>query len=204
MHKNKRLKTFTKFIEPSLLELLSVAAVFAVLIISNQVHRFYSADLTTIDAATFKGTFLGGFSHLLSSLYNSKDLSIMAVYIFWLSIASVVYVIAFRLTKDANEIAEDFKMRHYVWPVGADRNTPAKEYFEKFGMKAIILVTLFIYLIKLSPALINWWKFHYIFTNGSLHTVSVDFTLLLFMTLYIHGLVILIRLFTLRLRIFSF
>ena len=108
MHKNKGLKTFSKFIEPSFLELLCVLSAFGVLVIANQVHHLYSADLTTVDAATFKGTFLGGFSHWLSRLYNSKDLSIVAVYIFWLSIASIVYVLAFRLTKDANEIAQDF------------------------------------------------------------------------------------------------
>src|SRR5665213_3232836 len=158
MHKKEGLKTFTKFIEPSLLELLSVLSVFAVLIISNQIHRLYSADFTSIDAATFNGTFLGGFTHWLSSLYNSKEFSITAVYVFWLLIASLVYVMAFRLTKNANEIAEDIKIRHYIWPIGADRNNPIKKYFEKFGMKFIILVTLFLYVIKLSPPLVNWWK----------------------------------------------
>lgn len=203
MHKNERLKTFREFIEPSSLELLSVFAVFAVIIIVNQFHRLYSADLTTIDTATFKGTFLSGFTRWLGSLYHSRNLSIVAVYIFWLLIASIVYAMAFKVTKNANEIAEDIKIRHYVWPVGADRNNPMKQYLEKFGTKLIIIVTLFLYLIKLTPPLINWWKLHYVFTGDLPHNLLIGLGLFVFMALYIHGLVVLIRLFILRIRIFN-
>lgn len=204
MYKKDGLKIFTKFIEPSLLELLSVFAAFVVLIIANQIHRLYSANLISIDAATFKGTFLSGFTHWLSSLYSSREFSTVAVYVFWLLIAALVYLMAFRLTKNANEITEDFKIRHYVWPIGTDRNNPIKKYLEQFGIKFVTLITVFLYLIKLSPPLVNWWNHHYISTGYSIHALLVDLILLVFLMLYVHGLVILIRIFLLRLRIVNF
>lgn len=201
MHNKKGLKTFVKLISPSLLELISILTVFIILLIANQIHQQYSADLTNLSAATFKGTFLNGFAHWFSTLYTSKGFSVVAIYIFWLFIALLVYVLAFRLNKNAEEIVDDISIRHYMWPRGANRNKPIEEYIEKFSMKLITLIVLCLYVIKLSPLLVNWWKLHYIFVSISLHTLTIYAILLLFLTLYIHGLIILIRILILRQRI---
>jgi hypothetical protein len=203
MYKNEGLKTFGKLIAPSLLELLSVFFIFVIFFIADQIHQLYSKNLTTLGVSTFKGTFLSGLAHWLSSLYNSKGFSTIGVYIFWLLIALIVYVMAISFTNNAEEMVEDVKIRHYLWPRGTSRNSPIKEYFEKFGMKLIILVALCLYLIRLSPPLFNWWKVHYAPATVSLHSLKVYVILLIFVTLYIHGLVVLIRALILRLRIIN-
>jgi hypothetical protein len=73
------------------------------------------------------------------------------------------------------------------------RNKPIEVYTEKFGMKLTVLVALCLYAIKLSSPLVKWWKLHYIITNNPLHALTIYATLLVFMALYIHGIVILIR-----------
>jgi len=203
MHKKEGLRTFGKMMAPSLGELLSVVAVFVVLFIANQIHHLHLKDLTTLGTATFKGTFLSGSARWLSSLYNSKEFSTLAVYIFWLFIALLVYVMAVRFTKNAEEVVEDMRIRHYIWPKGTSRNGQIDEYIEKFGMRFIVLVILCLYLLKLTPALVNWWKVHYLVTGLSLHSVGVYLTLLVLVTLYTHGLVVLIRALLLRLRIIN-
>jgi hypothetical protein len=110
---------------------------------------------------------------------------------------------ALRFTQNAEEIVEDMRIRHYIWPRGTNRNNPIKEYVEKFGMRFIVLVTLGLYLLELTPALVSWWKLHYTVAGLSLHSLSIHLILLVLVTLYIHGLVVLIRALLLRLRIIN-
>lgn len=203
MNKKVGLKTFAKLITPSLLESLSVLVLFIVFFITDEIHQLYSKDLTSLSVATFKGTFLSGLAHWFSSLYYSKEFSTVAIYIFWFLIAFLVYVMASRFSGSAEEIVEDIHIRHYLWPRDTNRNNPIKEYIEKFGMRFIVLVTLCLYLLKLTPALVNWWRLHYIVASISLHSLGIYLALLILMTLYVHGLVILIRALLLRLRIVS-
>lgn len=203
MHKKEGLKTFGKLITPSLMEVIGVVSIFVILFIANQIHQLHLEDLTTLGAATFSGTFLSGLAHWLSSLYNSKEFSILAVYIFWLLIALLVYVTALSFTKNAAEILKDMHIRHNLWPKGTNRNNQIDEYIEKFGIRFIVLITLCLYLLKLTPPLVNWWKLHYVVAGVSAHSLSIYLIFLVLAMLYIHGLVVLIRSLILRLRIIN-
>jgi len=204
MHRKEGLKTFAKLITPSLFEFLGVLIIFLIFFISHQVHQQYPNDLANMGVGTFKGTILGGLARWIDVIYRSNEFSILGLYIFWLFIALLVYIMAVRFTRNVEEVADDIRIRHYLWPRGTNRDSPLKEYIEKFGIKLVVLFTLFLYLMKLSPLLINWWKRHYIFVGDSLHSLTIYITLLVFMMLYVHGLVILIRALILRLRIFNF
>jgi hypothetical protein len=203
MHIRNGLKTFTKLIEPSWIELLTIFTLFVILFIANQFQQTSSNNFTNLGAVTFKGTFISGISHWIGTLYTSKEFSTIAVYIFWLLVATLVYFVAFRLTKNAEEAVEDVSIRHYLWPRGANRNKPIEEYFEKIAIKIIVLVIICLYVIKLSPMLVNWWKHHYIYSISTLHGFAIYLILLLFVGLYMHGLVVLVRALTLRLRIIN-
>jgi len=203
MHKKDGLKIFAKMASPSLLELLIVVSIFLVLFIIDQIHQLHLKDLVNFGVASFKGTFLSGLARGLSSLYHSKNFSTLGVYVFWLFIALLVYIMALRFTQNAEEIVEDMRIRRYMWPKGTNRNGQIEEYIEKFGIRFIVLVTLALYLLKLTPDLVSWWRLHYIIANFSFHSLSIHLALLVLIILYVHGLVVLLRTLLLRLRIIN-
>lgn len=197
------LKTLASLASPSWLELTVCSVVFVILALINQLSEGSVNQLTSLGAVNFKGTFLAGISRWISSLFASSDFSTAFDYIFWFLVGVVIYIIASRLVNNAEEFIQDISLRHYIWPKGSNKNRPFEEFVEKAFIRVFTFIIFCFFIIRFLPVLDHWWAVNHVYTNLSAHTFEIYLLLLIFVSLFIHGVVIALRLLLLRRRILA-
>ncbi|HUD10370.1 MAG TPA: hypothetical protein VMR28_01715, partial [Candidatus Saccharimonadales bacterium] len=88
------------------------------------------------------------FINEFNNIINTQLANEVAVYIFWSAVATGVYIVASRLTKNVNEFAEDLKLRDYMWPKGDDKNEPLKASIERLVMRIAMVALFVVYIFK--------------------------------------------------------
>jgi hypothetical protein len=171
---------------------------FVLSIIINQIS---TNKFLGISSGYFEGTFIYKIWHEISKILSSSLINNISIYVFWLIIACFIYLIASRLTKNVDELAQDISIRGYILPKGRDKNQPIRELLEKLLFHFALAIILIFYLYKAGPFLVNLFKSNRLSADISLHNIVTFFILLLVNLIVLHIAVILIRLLLNRRRI---
>jgi len=200
--KKNTLLAILRILSPSALGLFFYIIIFIITLAVNQPSELKTA-ITSFNTNDFQGTFIYRYIVDFSKLINTHLISQLAIYIFWVFVAFIIYLIASRLTKNVDELAKDFSLRQYVWPKDKDRNVPIREFAEKFVFHAVTLIILIFYLFKATPWLASLWKRSDLTLKFSVHNIWALIVLLFFEVLYLHVTIILVRLFLTKHRLIT-
>lgn len=200
VQKNSKSQRIIDIFMPSMLGVVTYISIFVITLVVGQPSQIKTA-LQGFNIREFNDTFAGGFSRMLSKLFNSQIFNEIAIYVFWVIVAFTIYIIASRLIKNVDELADDYSLRHYIWPKNKNKNQPLKEFGEKLLFHFITLIILIFYLFKAIPFLSSLWKRTNFTLTLSFRSVITIICLFIIETLFLHIIVILIRLFLTRRRI---
>jgi hypothetical protein len=187
-------------LEPSLFGIVAYVFIFIVTVAISQPSQLKEV-IKNLNSHNFDGTSLHRFFSSFNNIINSQITNDISIYIFWIIIAIVIYVIAGRIIKNVNEIADDVSIRKYIWPSKDSKNVPIRQTVEKIAFHIAMFIIIIFYFFKATPALFNLWKFYSMKVGNSSPDLGLIFVIFVFQTLYLHIAVILIRLFLTRTRI---
>lgn len=134
----------------------------------------------------------------INSMIGESRTEVVVVGAFWAIVGLVVYALLHGLARYIAELDDDFAVRRFVWPKGADRSRPLKLLVERTAIRIVALVGLGVVVFGPLAAVVKGPVF-----AGQLG----DYTILLYPVWFIasmlmwHAVVVLVRLFVLRVRI---
>lgn len=198
--KRSQFSMLLSFFAPSAIGIWVYLVLFVISVVVSQPSQYKQA-LEGVNSQSLKGVFFYSIVKDITSAVNSQLASQIAVYVFWVFVAICIYLLASRLTKNVNELADDISLRSYIWPTGNNKNQPVKEFIEKLIFRVFLAVIILIYLFKAFPKLVSLWKFHIVSLSLSGHSIKIYFYLFIVEMLFLHILVILFRLLFLRKRL---
>jgi hypothetical protein len=188
---------------PSIIGVAIYSLIFIAALIINQT-KLYDSAFFSFSLNDFSGSIIYRSLSDISSFLKTSFINNIAVYAFWLIVAFIVYTIAARLTKNVSELASNLSLRQYIWPKGKDKNAPTREFLEKIGFHALMLIVIIFYLFKIAPISLDIWTKNTLKFGLNLHSIEVFVSFLIIDFLILHVLVILVRLFLTRTRIINY
>lgn len=197
-----RLMSFLDILIPSLPGFCIYFFIFIITVAFSQPSQFKVA-LQSFHVSELQGTFMYRFINEFNNIINTQLANEVAVYIFWSAVATGVYIVASRLTKNVNEFAEDLKLRDYMWPKGDDKNEPLKASIERLVMRIAMVALFVVYIFKIVPLLANIWKGSDLTLKLNSHSIKELILLFVIEILFLHLAVVIIRLFLLKRRIIN-
>jgi hypothetical protein len=192
------LDTFKIILPPSVAGIFVYLAVFLLTVIDEKLEP-YKRIIPVLKFSYFKGDFfyqpLIDIGHGIRDFTSLPAVGTITVYIFWAVIGVIVYLLANRVVSDEQEMAGAYSLKNYIWPSTADASQPFKDLVEKLIIRFAVAIFIIVYIIKLIPIIDGWWQREHqdlVLTSRSL---EINLLLLLFEALFMHGLVVLLRLF---------
>lgn len=199
---NKKIGPILDIISPSAVGVAVYVMVFIAVAVDNQIAPYKNAILD-LKVSDFQGTFLYGSVVDLSRFTRLQIASDITLYIFWIIVGIIIFLIASRVASDNREVAKDISMRHYIWPPGSDVNQPLKKFAERLAFHTALAMVIIIYIFKGLPLLHGWWQHEQTDLMFTIESLRTNALLLIYETLFLHGLVVLLRMFFVRRRLFS-
>ncbi len=201
--KTSRTHILTFLLLPSALGISIYVLIFVLTLVISQPSQYKTA-LSGFNVNDFQGTTVHNLFSDFTKAINSQIVNDIAIYVFWVVIAFGVYVIANRIIKNATELAEDFSLRQYIWPKNENKNSPIREFIEKIVFHTVVLIALILYLFKATPFIFDLWKKFHISSDLKIHNLELILILFVSELIFLHIIVILVRLFLTRDRIIKF
>lgn len=198
--KNSRLAVIVNLLMPSSLGVWIYIVIFGLTVVISQPSE-YKVALQNFHISDLKGTFVYGLVEKSIHIIDTQLANEITIYVFWAIVASAVYLMAVRLTRNVGELTQDLRLRDYIWPPGSDKNRPVKEFIEKIIIRIIMAIIFLIYIFKILPVLANIWKSTNLTLSFSMHSLVELALLFIIEVAFLHLAVIIIRLFMLRSRI---
>lgn len=201
--KNSKLKPYQVLIDiisPSLIG-IEVYAVIITVLIASYIWEQNGDTLSSLQASSFKGTFLYGYVNDFSNLIKSNIFNDVMLYVFWVIVGILIYFIASRIVSNVGNITDDIIIRHYIWPKGTDNNAPLKEYSKRIVFHLSLLIVLIIYLIKVPPLIEQWLQSNKVFSEVTNLSGWYLLEFMLFIFLFYQGIVVILRLLATRRRL---
>jgi hypothetical protein len=180
---------------PSALGLAAYLAIFVATLIISQPFPYKDS---------IEHSFVYSWGHTLSGIVKTQAADTITLYAFWIVVALLVYLLGKRMSANLSDLAEDISLRSYIWPQGADRNSPIKEFIERAVYRLAVAAALLFYLAKTLPALSMLWRRSDLVLTLGLHCFEAYLLLLVLEVLFLHGIIIFIRLFALRRRLVDY
>jgi hypothetical protein len=185
---------------PTALGMACYIAIFAVTVLVNQPSQ-YKDTWHTVIVSDLQGTASAIHIDTIGHLIKTQAANTVTLYAFWLVVAMAIFALGTKLTKNVNELAEDVGLRYYIWPKGADRNAPLKEFFEKLVYRLVVAIILVVYLARALPWLSLQWKGADLAISFGLHSLTVYLPLFIAEVVFLHLTVVILRLFLIKKRI---
>lgn len=196
-------KTVFDVFTPSALGVAIYIVVYAITVLANQPSQ-YKNTWRTVYLNYLHHSFIYHFVGAVNRVIQTQAASTVALYLFWGIIGLAIFALGVRLTNNFNELAEDISLRNYIWPKGADHNSPLKEFIERLVYRIFISIVFFIYLSRALPWLSAQWKGGLAGIN--LTTISLKHYAVLFIYEFIvlHVAVVILRFLFLRRRLIEY
>ena len=192
MHKGftAYLYLFSPTISGTLVYILIAAITFSASYFSN-IHSFFNSFRNSIQDTTTRHS----ISHTCSIIVGSTFANTAALWLFWLIVGIVTYSIGSYLAKNLTQLEQALRDRNYVWPKSANSNRPLIDFIFQSFISLFMLMALIVYCK---------WMIKFILTaNGNAKTMIAHAILFVEQIVLLHVIIILIRLFFWRSRLFS-
>jgi hypothetical protein len=152
-----------------------------------------------------EGWLLGQVEHGFDVLFGADKTNTIVLALFWAVVGFFVYLFLRSLGTLFHEMGEDLEERRYIRPQGTDPNQRLRQFFERLLFQFIALILAFSYFSHIIVPLVHGHHFVSGDIWGWLGTSSIVHYVVWFFVLCLawHGFVILLRLTTLRLRLFG-
>jgi hypothetical protein len=193
-----------RFFEPSFAGLTLYLIVY-ILILGQRILSSSHHLLSGISISTFYGTWLYSLGHRINLFLALTSVGKTVIFGLWLGLGAIIYILANFMTNNIKELATDVSRveGRYIIPVGVNKNSDIFEFIERFIIRLVAIIIGFFYANYILHLYTVWLKKPNDFHNLSLHSLNTSLLLLIAVFGFLHILVLLIRLVTLRLRVFK-
>lgn len=200
--KNLQIRQYVDFLIPSVASLITSLFVLLGFMFINSVasiRSWLSIDLWNFNVSSMV---LHWLSRNLAGLLGQHAADSIVLGFGWAVVGLLVYYFLYGLSRIFLELDEDIKERSYVWPKGADRNRPVEWLAGQTFTRMVVGIALLVYVFNFATMVVKYrlpraFGLYKIDTWWLKALIFVGLGLLIF-----HGLVILLRLFFLRRRVF--
>lgn len=185
---------------------LSVYFVVAVSLALSSLSSSLRELLFTPNDFNFSDSILTTINDMLSRLVGDLAARNIVVAVFWGMVGLLVYIFVWLGINYSTELGNDLAYTKYVHPKGVDVSSPLKDFLSKSLFRLCSGLVLFIYALTLVGVLLPlagglYYQSGELFFSISSITHILSATAITFVSL--HVLIILVRLITLRKRIFG-
>jgi len=188
---------------PSALGTAVYIVVFAITAVVNQPSQ-YKDTWRTVYFNDLHQSFIYHYAGNFNNLVRTQAANTLALYVFWGLIGIGVFAVGVRLTNNFNELAEDISLRNYIWPKGADRNSPLKAFAERVAYHVFMAIVFFIYLSRALPWLATQWQNDQAGLDLSSSTLKHYAVLFVYEFIILHLAVVILRFLFLRRRLLEY
>ncbi len=188
---------------PSALGVAIYIVVYAVTVLVTQPSQ-YKDTWHTVYLNYFHHSFVYHYAGDVNRIIQTQAANSVALYLFWGIIGLSIFALGVRLTNNFNELAEDFTLRNYIWPKGADHNSPLKEFIERLIYRIFMAVIFLIYLSRSLPWLSAQWQGYPTGINLSTGSLKHYAVLFVYEFIVLHLAVVILRFLFLRRRLIEY
>lgn len=188
---------------PSAFGTVMYVAIFALTVLVNQPSQ-YKATWQTVIMNGLHSSFIYSYSRDFANIIKTQAANTITLYAFWIIIGVGIYLLGARLTTNINELAEDISLRQYIWPQGADRNSPLKQFLEKAIYHLAVAIIFLVYLSAALPLVAARWRQADLAVTLNLASLKLYLPLFALELLFLHLAVVLVRLLLIKRRIISY
>ena len=199
MQRASKIKMYLSLLTPSATGIILYVFLAALNMVLDQFEMIKKV-LQIPQNVEFTRMLASGADRLLSSAIGETRTETLVVGIFWAAVGLIVYVFLHGLSRIAVELDDDLVARRYIWPKGADRYAPLRVLEQQIIFRGAAIVGLIFVLFGPLAAVLHGPILKE-FIGPSLIMQYVFWFLASVLTWHI--VVILLRLITLRARLFG-
>jgi len=201
MPQRSRINTVTDFLGPSTVS-VGVSLLIYVIIVLERFLPTLLQPFGAISITQLHGTWLYRVGHDINSILALQSVGSVVFFGFWLVIGVVVYMSLHLLSEDFHQLFEAVEERHYVFPSGANRNRALESLASTGALRLSIIALSLFYVRFLLHLYVQWLHGHHVH-EGFWHSLLTYGWLLVTTLILLQVLVVGLRLFMLRRRIFG-
>lgn len=197
--KTSKLKTYFSLFTPSASGIVTYFFLAGLAIVLNQ-FDIVKQYLQLPHDFQFGHVVAGWADTFLTKTIGETRTETLVVGLFWAVVGMVVYLFLRGLARIAVELDDDLGIRGYVWPKGTDRYGPLRRLAEQFAFRLVAVVALIIVVFEPLAAVLRGPVF--VDFLGPNHILQIVVWFVVAVIVW-HVAVILLRLMTLRARLFG-
>jgi hypothetical protein len=197
---SKALSILLSFISPSAIGMTIYIIIFLSTFLAEQNSQINLA-IRNFNKNNLEGTIFYGLINQIERIINNQTVNTIAVYIFWIIVASFVYFIGLFFYKSFHELSSDFIIKKYLWPAESDKNSKIRDFLEKFGLRFVIFIMIIIYIFKFLPVLTLFLKKNNLKYDQTFHYLGIIVMVAIVEFIFLQFAIILLRLLFLRKRV---
>lgn len=162
-------------------------------------HRLFNEILLVVNLM------FRDFNSQLNHYINSRYINDTVDLVFWILVGCSIYILGKLFISDLNNLIESVELRKFIWPNKNYHNNPLKLLIEQTILKITIAILLILYLFNIVGKVLIYQlqTINYALNRGIISYIIASVVWLVQYIFLSHILIILIRLFLLKKRLFS-
>lgn len=204
MNINTLSKLHYDILRPSGLSILVSVTFTGLIILANSFASL--REKMQIDVWNFdlREIIFGSLSDFLTGLIGQQAADAIVLGLIWAVVGLLVYMAMYGISRIITELGHDLEEMHFIWPKGTDRRRPVIDLIKRVSFQIIAGIILFSYIFNIGDLLLTYRLPSIFGLDGFDSNPFVKAAVFIIIAmLLLHLLVVLLRLTTLKRRVFG-